>query len=120
MKVFGGLTFVLSFNCQVIDNEILHRVGTSKIKGLQRTGDFDGSSRTWYEFRKVRYTEVLERFDYPKYLDPVRWDGDYDATQYGSTCPDGYGGGDDEDCLFLNILMYGETYLKIKKITIKI
>ena len=88
MKVFGGLTFVLSFNCQVIDNEILHRVGTSKIKGLQRTGDFDGSSRTWYEFRKVRYTEVLERFDYPKYLDPVRWDGDYDATQYGSTCPD--------------------------------
>ena len=34
---------------------------------------FDGSHREWYEFRGVRYSEEIERFEYPKYLDPIFW-----------------------------------------------
>ena len=43
------------------------------LKGLRRSSSFDGSLREWYEFRGVRYSEEIERFDYPKYLDPVFW-----------------------------------------------
>ena len=42
-------------------------------EGLRRSDSFDGSPREWYEFRGVRYSEEIERFDYPKYLDPVFW-----------------------------------------------
>ena len=73
---------------------------------MRRTGNNDGSTREWYEFRGVRYSEEIERFDYPKYLDPAFWQGDYDATQYRSNCPNGYGSdNNDEDCLFLNMLV---------------
>ena len=41
--------------------------------GLRRSNSFDGSPREWYEFRGVRYSEEIERFDYPKYLDPAFW-----------------------------------------------
>ena len=34
---------------------------------------FDGNDREWYEFRGVRYSEEIERFEYPKYLDPIFW-----------------------------------------------
>ena len=43
------------------------------LQGLRRTNSFDGSPREWYEFRGVRYSEEIERFDYPKYLDPAFW-----------------------------------------------
>ena len=89
----------------VTDREVTQRVGLGRIKGLERRGQFDGASRTWYEFRAIRYSRPIQRFDYPVYNDPVFWEGDYDATEYGVNCPDGYGGGDDEDCLFLNMLV---------------
>ena len=57
----------------VVDETILHRVGLGKMKGLRRSNSFDGSPREWYEFRGVRYSEEIERFDYPKYLDPAFW-----------------------------------------------
>ena len=75
----------------VVDREISQRVGAGRIIGLERKGDFDGNARTWYEFRGIRYSRPIERFDYPVYNDPLFWDGDYDATRYGTKCPDGYG-----------------------------
>ena len=42
-------------------------------EGLRRSDSFDGNPREWYEFRGVRYSEEIERFDYPKYLDPAFW-----------------------------------------------
>ena len=39
---------------------------------------------------------MIQRFDYPRYLDPIFWSGDYDATEYKSICPTGYGVGDTE------------------------
>ena len=77
----------------------------ANINRKKRTGSFDGSERTWFEFRGIRYSRPIERFDYPVYNDPIFWDGDYDAREYGSICPDGNGKGDDEDCLSLNILV---------------
>ena len=46
------------------DQEIVHRIGVTKIKGLERTGEFDGATRTWYEFRKIRYSKPLQVFLY--------------------------------------------------------
>ena len=89
---------------KVTESEILHRVGAGKVTGLQRSDDFDGSQRTWYEFRGIRYTPKLERFDYPSYYDPIQWGDIYDGTKYRSNCVTQSGVGD-EDCLFLNVLV---------------
>ena len=66
------------------------------------------------EFLGIRYA-TADRFCPP--IDVVSWDGTYDATQYGSVCPQRAGmlesiqGFDpattDEDCLFLNVFTSG-------------
>ena len=41
-----------------------------------------------------------------KYINHYPKKGDYDATEYKSNCPNGFGSdANDEDCLFLNILI---------------
>ena len=70
-------------NYAVTDTEVRLRVGVGKIIGLERTGEFDGNDRTWYEFRGIKYSRPIERFDYPVYNDPVYWQGDYDGTKLG-------------------------------------
>ena len=49
------------------------QVFENSFEGLRRSNSFDGNPREWYEFRGVRYSEEIERFDYPKYLDPAFW-----------------------------------------------
>ena len=83
MKLDNLLNAYNLTNYAVTDTEVRLRVGVGKIIGLERTGEFDGNDRTWYEFRGIKYSRPIERFDYPVYNDPVYWQGDYDGTKLG-------------------------------------
>ena len=83
-NLFNGYNLT---NYAVTDSEVRLRVGVGKIVGLERTGEFDGNDRTWYEFRGIKYSRPIERFDYPVYNDPVYWQGDYDGTKLAGLEP---------------------------------
>merc|ERR1712227_997101 len=104
MRFLSGVSW-LGFTAGVTDVPVTHRVGAGKITGLKRNGAFDGADREWFEFRGVRYTPKLKRFDYPRYLDPFQWEDVYDATEYKSDCVTGSATHGSEDCLFLNMLI---------------
>ena len=61
---------MIYISCVILD---FMQVFENSFEGLRRSNSFDGNPREWYEFRGVRYSEEIERFDYPKYLDPAFW-----------------------------------------------